>query len=125
VSGGALARWWRSLWSAPGPAAPAPPPDRPPLPGSADDGEEAVPARTPVRRHHTAPPRDDDPQREARLGAVLEALGTGSLTRAELSRRVGGDTWGAGRLDAVVDHGVAAGVLRTDGSGAVRARYAD
>lgn len=125
MSGGGLLRWWRSLWSSPGPAVAAPPPDPVPSRGGTDDGEEAAPARVPGRRHYTAPPRDDDPQREARLGAVLEALGTGSLTRTELSRRVEGDAWGSGRFDALVDHGVAAGVLRTDGPDAVRARYAD
>jgi hypothetical protein len=125
MSGGGLLRWWRSLWSSPAPVGPAPPPDPAPLPGVPDDGEEATPPRVPARRRYTAPPRDDDPQREARLGGVLEALGTRSLTRTELSGRVDGEAWGAGRFDAVVDHGIAAGVLRTDDSGAVRARYAD
>jgi hypothetical protein len=125
VRGGGLLRWWRSLWSSPPPSAPGPPPDPAPPRGGKDDDGDAGPARVPARRHYTAPPRDDDPQREARLGAVLEALGTSSLSRAELSRRVEGDAWGPGRFDAVVDHGVAAGVLRTDDSGVVRPRYAD
>ena len=125
MSGGALARWWRSLWSAPGPAVPAPPPDRAPLRGSTDDGEEAVPSRTAPRRHYTAPPRHDDPQREAHLGAVLQALSGGPLRPAELAYRVGAADWGRGDLDAIVSHGVATGVLVEGDDGTVRARYAD
>jgi hypothetical protein len=77
-----------------------------------------------VRRHDTtAPP--DDPQREAHLGAVLQALSAGPLSRAVLGERVDAAAWGPGRLDAVVDHGVAAGVLVAGDDGTVRARYAD
>jgi hypothetical protein len=81
--------------------------------------------RTSTLRHYTAPPADDDPQREAHLGAVLQALAAGSLSRAELGRRIGAAEWGPGRLDAVVAHGVAAGVLVETDDGGVRARYAD
>lgn len=86
------------------------------------DADEAP--RVPPRRHYTAPSVADDPQREARLGAVLEALRAGPLTRADLGVRAGADDWGSGRLDAVVDHGLATGVL-LESDGAVRARYAD
>jgi hypothetical protein len=78
-----------------------------------------------VRRRYTAAPVADDPQREAHLGAVLQALAAGPLGRDELGRRVGADAWGVGRLDAVVDHGLATRVLVDTGDGAVRARYAD
>ena len=86
------------------------------------DADEAGP--TPPRRRYTAPSRADDPQREARLGAVLEALRAGPQSRAALGARVGAADWGPGRLDAVVDHGLATGVL-LESDGAVRARYAD
>ena len=88
---------------------------------------DARDARPPtVRRDIAAPPRDDDPQREAHLGAVLEALAGGPLSRDRLAARVGAAAWGPGRLDAVVAHGVASGVLLADGDGGtVRARYAD
>jgi hypothetical protein len=86
------------------------------------DAEDDV--RVSPRRHYTAPPIHDDPQREARLGAVLEALRAGPSTRAELGTRVGAADWGPGRLDAVVDHGLATGVL-LESDGAVRARYSD
>jgi hypothetical protein len=56
---------------------------------------------------------------------VLQALSAGPLSRAELGRRTGAADWGPGRLDAVVDHGLAAGVLVESDDGAVRARYAD
>jgi hypothetical protein len=55
---------------------------------------------------------------------VLQALGSGSLSRDELGARVGAQDWGPGRLDAVVAHGVATGVLVESGND-VRARYAD
>jgi hypothetical protein len=57
---------------------------------------------------------------------VLEALAGGPLSRDRLAARVGAAAWGPGRLDAVVAHGVASGVLLADGDGGtVRARYAD
>jgi hypothetical protein len=122
----AFLRWWRNLWR------------RPAAPASADLGagravaggastiesDDGAP-RVPPRRHYTAPPPDDDAQREARLGAVLQAVGGGPLSRAELRARVGAADWGPGRLDAVVAHGVAAGVLVETDDGGVRARYAD
>jgi hypothetical protein len=118
-----LRRWWRSLW--PAPADPGPPPR--PAVGNTDTDPAATP-RTPARRRYTVPPADD-PQREAHLGAVLQALGGGVLTRDELDRRVGAAEWGPGRLDAVVAYGISTGVLLDgdgDGDGdAVRARYAD
>ena len=129
MSDGALLRWWRRLWggdrSAAVPApAPAPAPDA--APGRGGTGTiEGAPAATPGRRHYTAPPRDDDPQREAHLGAVLQALAGGASSRAELGTRVGATDWGPGRLDAVVAHGVATGVLVETADGGVRARYAD
>ena len=120
-----LRRWWRNLWRA-APTAPAadpvPPPARPAGGGPVIDADDAP--RVPSRRHYTAPSVADDPQREARLGAVLEALRGGPLTRADLGARAGADDWGPGRLDAVVDHGLATGVLLESGD-AVRARYAD
>jgi hypothetical protein len=76
-----------------------------------------------VRRRYTAPPADD-PLREAHLGAVLQALTSGPLNRDELGRRVGAAEWAPGRLDDLVDHGIATGVLRADGAD-VRARYTD
>lgn len=117
----ALRRWWRQLWPAAGPAAP----EAPARAAAGAGGDTAVePGRPVAPRRYTAPPRDDDPQREAHLGAVLEAVGGGPLTRARLAERVGAADWGPGRLDAVVAHGVASGVLVEDGDG-VRARYAD
>ena len=56
---------------------------------------------------------------------MLEALRGGALRRDELGARVGAADWGPGRLDAVVAHGVAAGVLVETDGGAVKARYAD
>jgi hypothetical protein len=136
----ALRRWWRQLWPSPDPAGPEPPAVSG-RSGGSDGGviEETAPAREPGRRRYTVPPRDDDPERETRLGTVLQALAGGSLTRGELAARVGAGEWGPGRLDAVVAHGVASGVLlveESDGVGAngagtsedgdvVRARYAD
>ena len=95
------------------------------MPGGGSGGGSGGAARAPGRRRYTAPTFADDPQREAHLGAVLEALAAGPLRRDELGRRVGADAWGAGRLDAVVDHGLATRVLVDSGDGAVRARYAD
>ena len=125
----ALLRWWRNLWRRPAEPATDPGAGRV-APGgsgtggaSAIDSDDAAP-RIPPRRHYTAPPADDDAQREARLGAVLQVLSTGPVSRAELGARVGAQDWGPGRLDAVVAHGVAAGVLVESG-GEVRARYAD
>lgn len=115
---GALQRWWRQLWPSPEPPGPA----AGPRPGAGGSVEE--PSPVPGRRRYTAPPRDDDPRREAHLGAVLQALAGGSLTRRELGDRVGAADWGPGRLDVVVAHGVASGVLLADDD-VVRARYAD
>jgi len=124
VSGGALRRWWRRLWTSPQPATPASPaPSAPsgPAPRRAgEDDRDAVRPSAP-RRHAAV----DDPLREAHLGAVLQALAGGPLHRDELARRVDGGGWGPGRLDAVVDHGLATRVLVENGNGAVRARYAD
>ena len=122
----ALRRWWRDLWRRP--AAPAAGPEprayRGVAPAEADrDPADRDPA--PPRRRYSAPPADDDPRREARLGAVLQALARGPLDRAQLADRVGAAEWGPGRLDAVVAHGVASGVLLDAGDGTVRARYAD
>jgi len=121
----ALLRWWRNLWRRP--AAPVRPDSSTERPAGgaarALDSDDAA-RLLPPRRHYTAPPADDDPQREARLGAVLEALRGGALSRDALGARVGAHDWGAGRLDAVVAHGVATGVL-VDSGGEVRARYAD
>jgi hypothetical protein len=122
----ALLRWWRSLWRrSAGPAPADRDRGRVAAGGTATVEPDDAAPRVPPRRHYTAPPADDDPQREARLGAVLQALGGGALSRAELGARVGAADWGAGRLDAVVAHGVAAGVLVETGDGGVRARYAD
>jgi hypothetical protein len=125
MSDGALLRWWRRLWGGDrSAAAPAPAPE--PAPGRGGTGTiEGAPAATPGRRHYTAPPRDDDPQREAHLGAVLQALAGGSLTRAELGARVGAANWGPDRLGAIVAYGVGTGVLVETADGAVKARYAD
>lgn len=121
MSGNGLRRLWRQLFP---PDASAPPGAvRPGTGASGPAGIEAGARPAPPRRH-TAPPRDDDPQREAHLGAVLEALRTGPLPRDRLAGRVGAAGWGPGRLDAVVAHGVATGVLLTEGD-TVRARYAD
>jgi hypothetical protein len=127
---GALRRWWRRLWPEPGPAEQAGDGHRAASGGSgAGEVEETAASRTPTRRHYTPPPRDDDPERETRLGAVLQALAGGPLTRDALAARVGAAGWGTGRFDAVVAHGVASGVLLVDGTGGatdvVRARYAD
>jgi hypothetical protein len=124
--GWSLRRWWMQLFRAPNRAAA---PDAvgdeggsAPPGGSGSAGADGAdsPDRAhagPARRRYAAPPPDDDPQREARLGAVLQALGAGSLDRVELGRQVGAADWGPGRLDAVV--------LRDGGDGTVRARYAD
>jgi MFS family permease len=87
-------------------------------------GDGDASRQPPPRRRYTAPTLVDDPQREAHLGAVLQAVAGGPLERAELGHRVGAEEWGPGRLDAVVEHGVATGVLRTEGS-LVRPRYTD
>ena len=125
---GALLRWWRNLWRRPA----APDTTDPGAPGTRGTGagstaveSDDAARREPPRRRYTAPPTDDDPQREARLGAVLEALRGGALHPDELGARVGAADWGPGRLDAVVAHGVASGVLVETDGGAVKARYAD
>jgi hypothetical protein len=125
MSDGALLRWWRSLWGGDRSAAvPAPAPEA--AAGRGGTGTmEGAPVATPGRRHYTAPPRDDDPQREAHLGAVLQALDGRSLSRAELGARVGAADWGPDRLDAIVAYGVGTGVLVEAADGAVKARYAD
>ena len=120
MSGGALRRWWRTLFPA-GDGAPAPPAP-PPRPAGGAGPDEPRPA--PHRRHYRAAPVADDPQRESRLGAVLQAVAAGPLPRAELARRVDADDWGPGRFDAVVDHGVDSHVLVETDAG-VAARYAD
>jgi hypothetical protein len=121
-----LRRWWRALWrSGAGPAAVDPVPAEPRTgarSGVVADADRPIPP--PARRYH-APLPDADPRREAHLGAVLQALAIGPTGRDELSRRVGAADWGPGRLDAVVDHGLAAGVLLEDDDGAVRLRYPD
>jgi len=124
----ALLRWWRNLWRRPA----APDTTGPGAPGTSGAGagttvveSDDTARRDPPRRRYTAPPTDDDPQREARLGAVLEALRGGALRRDELGARVGAADWGPGRLDVVVAHGVATGVLMETDGGAVKARYAD
>ena len=127
---GSLRRWWQSLWGDPvgaalrrGRRASRTPSARSRAPAPAGPTTRA--AAIPPRRRYTAPPVTDDPQREAHLGAVLQALAGGPLGRAELGRRVDAAGWGPGRLDAVVDHGVATRVLVETDDGAVRARYAD
>ena len=126
---GPLRRWWQSLWgtlSGRRSAGAAAEPDAVgPFPGAGSGGSDEPGRRTTPRRRYTAPPVTDDPQREAHLGAVLQALAGGPLGRAELGRRVDADGWGPGRLDAVVDHGVATHVLVETDDGAVRTRYAD
>ncbi len=125
MTGWSLRRWWRELWRSDGRTAPAGP--FPAVRGGAGPGEadDAAPPPPPPRRRYTAAPAVDDPRREADLGAVLQALAGGELRRAELAARVGAGEWDPGRLDAVVAHGVASGVLVEAGDGAVRARYAD
>jgi hypothetical protein len=125
MSDGALLRWWRRLWGGDRSAA-VPAPASESAPGRGGTGTiEGAPVATPGRRHYTAPPRDDDPQREAHLGAVLQALDGRSLSRAELGARVGAADWGPDRLDAIVAYGVGTGVLVEAADGAVKARYAD
>ena len=101
----------------------APPGPAPRAVRAVDDGDGGPPGSAP--RRYTAPAARDDPQREAHLGAVLQALRGGPLHRDELGApgRRGG--LGPGRLDAVVAHGLATGVLVETDDGAVRARYAD
>jgi hypothetical protein len=124
-----LREWWMDLFSARGrPTAPDPvryEPGGAPRAASGLDEHDGPVRVTPTRRHYTAPEAADDPQREARLGVVLQALATGPRSPAELGREVGADDWGPGRLDAVVAHGVATGVLVAGDDGTVRARYAD
>ena len=119
----ALRRWWRILWPSDTRSEAAP---HPSTGGQAlSDDTDAATRPAPARRRYTAPLAADDPLRETHLGAVLQALSTGeTLDRAELGRRVDAADWGPGRLDAVVDHGIATGVLRPEGTG-VRARYTD
>ena len=121
-----LRRWWRDLWRRPAaPAATDPGTSGTRGAGAGGTTIESDATRVPPRRRYTAPPAADDAQREARLGAVLEALRGGALRRDELGARVGAADWGPGRLDAVVAHGVATGVLVETDGGAVKARYAD
>jgi hypothetical protein len=122
----ALLRWFRDLWRRPAASTSA---DVGPV-GVGGGGTPQVDAdgaapRTPHRRHYTAPPTDDDPLLESRLGAVLQALRGGSSNRDELGARVDAADWGPGRFDAVLAHGVASGVLVETADGGVRARYAD
>ena len=127
-SAGALLRWWRNLWrrpAAPGTTDSGAPGPRGTGAGTTSVESDAAARREPPRRRYTVPPTDDDPQREARLGAVLEALRGGALPSDELGALVGAAGWGPGRLDAVVAHGVASGVLVETDGGAVKARYAD
>jgi hypothetical protein len=126
MNAGAVLRWWRDLWR----RRAAPATTDPGTPGTSGAGGSVIEsddaaARVPPRRRYTAPPADDDSQREARLGAVLEALRAGALRRDELGARIGAADWGPGRLDAVVAHGVASGVLVETDGGAVKAHYAD
>jgi hypothetical protein len=119
-----LQRWWRTLFPDARGAAPPAPDDGRRSGAGGGDGVRVESARTPARRRYAAPLPDGDTRREAHLGAVLQALAGGPLRRDELERRVGATEWGAGRLDAVVDHGLATHVLVED-DGVVRARYAD
>ncbi len=122
----ALRRWWRALWgSGSGPAGPVPSPPPSGRAAGGPDGSDDLPRWAPARRHHAAPPVVDDPRREAHLGAVLEALARGPLRRDELARRLAAADWGPGRLDAVLDHGIATRVLLETDDGSVRARYTD
>jgi hypothetical protein len=125
-----LRRWWGSLWRRTARTATAQPSATDPDTAAASRGgvlgiEDDAGRPAPSRRRYTAPPADDDPQREAHLGAVLQALDGRSLTRADLGARVGAANWGSGRLDAVVAYGVGTGVLVETADGAVTARYAD
>jgi hypothetical protein len=125
-----LRRWWHSLWRRTATPATTDPGTRGAGAEATGTGAGAIESddaasRVPPRRRYTAPPADDDPRREAHLGAVLEALRGGPLRRDELGARVGAADWGPGRLDAVVAHGVAAGILLETDGGAVKARYAD
>ena len=127
-----LRRWWRDLWRRPAASATTDPGTsgtRGAGAGGTGAGGTAIESddasRVPPRRRYSAPSADDDPQREARLGAVLEALRGGALRRDVLGAQVGAPDWGPGRLDAVVAHGVATGVLVETDGGAVQARYAD
>lgn len=125
MTGGTLLRFWRRLFP-PADGAPAAPPESAGHHGSGAGAiADAPPARAPARRRYAAPLPDSDMRREAHLGAVLEALTGGPLDRGELGHRVGAADWGSGRLDAVVDHGLAVHVLVEDDDGTVRARYAD
>jgi hypothetical protein len=124
-----LRRWWMDLFRARSrPATPDPVAEEPravAAGSSGDVGDDG--ARRPPRppRHYTAPPAHEDPQRETHLGAVLQALAGGPRSRADLGREVGAADWGPGRVEAVVDHGLATGVLVEGADGTVRARYAD
>jgi hypothetical protein len=123
-------RWWTDLFrararrAAPEPVRDEPRSAPPGASGAAGDEHDDPVRRAPTRRY-SAPPAADDPLREAHLGAVLQALATGPRSRAELGRLVGADDWGPGRLDAVVDHGLATGVLLGEDDGTVWARYPD
>lgn len=122
---GTLRRWWRRLFPAPQAAAPAEPPAGSRSGGgTVADAHDTPAARAPSRRRYTRLP-ESDPRLEAHLGAVLQAVASGPLRRDDLGRRVDAGEWGVGRLDAVVDHGLAAHVLVESDDGAVRARYAD
>ena len=123
-----LGRWWRALWGSHAtPTGPATAPadvDATPAAGGGGVADDTAP-RARARRRYASRLPDSDPRLEAHLGAVLLALAGGPLTRGELTRRVDAADWGPGRLDAVVDHGIAVPVLLDDGDDAVRARYAD
>jgi hypothetical protein len=124
-----LREWWMDLFRARGrPTAPDPVRNEPggaPRTASGPDEHDGSAGAPPTRRRYIAPAAADDPQREAHLGAVLQALAGGPLSRAELGRQVGAAEWGPGRLESVVDHGIATGVLVAGDDGTVRARYAD
>jgi MFS family permease len=93
---------------------------RRPARGSGRPDGEGAPG--PRRTRYSSHREPEDPDREARLGAVLQALGGGPLTRAELTDRVDG---GADRVGSAVRHGLEAGVLTETEDGRIRARYDD
>jgi HAMP domain-containing protein len=84
--------------------------------------DEDAPAAVPGRTRYSAHREVDDPDRDRMLGSILVALRAGPLTTGELSDRVGE----AGeRVDAVIRHGLASGVLAEMADGRIRARYDD
>ena len=94
-------------------------PRRPARGSGGPDGDGARGLRRSRYSSHREP---EDPDREERLGAVLQALGGGPLTCAELIDRVHG---GADRVGSAVRHGLDAGVLTETEDGRIRARYDD